>query len=219
MTRSVIDKIRGRIRGKSGQSEPLANHTTYRVGGRAAVLVRLRSVDDLDLVAEAHRTSGLPILVVGRGSNLLVADRGFHGIAVVPGDALGAIDPWKRYPYRSRDLARYFASGTADAPRFAIQVDGSIGGVLGLRREWLRGPYIQFLGILPAYQGLGIGTRILAWMEEEVRSHARSLWVCASDFNADAIRLYERQGFHRVVMIEDLVQDGRDEILMRKRLT
>ena len=62
---------------------PLGSLTTYRVGGRAAVLVTVASEQDLALVEAAVRASGLPVLVVGRGSNLLVADAGFGGIAVL----------------------------------------------------------------------------------------------------------------------------------------
>ena len=60
----------------------LAPLTTYRVGGSAAVFVRARHEQDLQRVAAAWSASGLPVLVVGRGSNLLVADGGFHGIAL-----------------------------------------------------------------------------------------------------------------------------------------
>ena len=62
---------------------PLAPFTTYRLGGPAALFVRARSIDDLAAVAAARAASGLPVLVVGRGSNLLVADEGFAGIAVL----------------------------------------------------------------------------------------------------------------------------------------
>ena len=62
--------------------EPLAQYTTYRVGGAAAVFVVPRSRADLVLIAEVLRRTGLPVLVVGRGSNLLVADAGFRGIAI-----------------------------------------------------------------------------------------------------------------------------------------
>jgi UDP-N-acetylmuramate dehydrogenase len=61
---------------------PLGPRTTYRVGGAAAVFVEARHHEDLERVAAARRASGLPVLVVGRGSNLLVADSGFAGIAV-----------------------------------------------------------------------------------------------------------------------------------------
>ena len=57
----------------------LGARTTYRVGGPAAVVVHIGSDADLSAVAEAKASSGLPILVVGKGSNLLVSDRGFEG--------------------------------------------------------------------------------------------------------------------------------------------
>jgi UDP-N-acetylmuramate dehydrogenase len=57
--------------------------TTYRVGGPAAVLATVQREADLDLIREAALVSRLPVLVVGRGSNLLVADAGFAGIAVL----------------------------------------------------------------------------------------------------------------------------------------
>jgi len=58
---------------------PLAPLTTYRVGGRAAVGVNVESMDDLVRVSEALRQVPIPMLVVGRGSNMLVADDGFAG--------------------------------------------------------------------------------------------------------------------------------------------
>src|SRR6476620_10766576 len=66
--------------------------TTFRVGGPAALFVRARSLDDLLAVAAARRASGLPVLVVGRGSNLLVADDGFVGIAVSTAELADGID-------------------------------------------------------------------------------------------------------------------------------
>jgi ribosomal protein S18 acetylase RimI-like enzyme len=134
------------------------------------------------------------------------------------GAALAAIDPWKSYPYTANGLARYFASGMDAAPVFAIQAGAEIAGVVGLRLDWLRGPYLQFLGIVPGCQGRGLGARVLAWMEREAEPGTRNLWVCASDFNAAAIRFYERHGFKRVAILDGLVQDDRDELLMRKRL-
>ncbi len=74
------------------RDEPLAPMTTYRVGGTAALFVRARTLEDLRAVAAAHRASGLPVLVVGRGSNLLVSDAGFVGIAVSVAELAGTID-------------------------------------------------------------------------------------------------------------------------------
>ena len=72
---------------------PIGPLTTYRVGGAAAVRVTVGGEADLEVVAGAVGASGLPVLVVGRGSNMLVADAGFPGIAVLldPG-AFGRIE-------------------------------------------------------------------------------------------------------------------------------
>jgi UDP-N-acetylmuramate dehydrogenase len=63
---------------------PLALLTTYGVGGSASVAVTLRSSDEVTLFAGiAAKFDDLPVAVIGRGSNTLVADSGFDGVAVV----------------------------------------------------------------------------------------------------------------------------------------
>lgn len=58
---------------------------------------------------------------------------------------------------------------------------------------------------------------ILAWLEAEaLKLNARNLWVCASSFNARALRFYERHGFRQAATLPGLVVDGYDEILLRK---
>lgn len=69
----------------------LAPFCTYRVGGSAALLVEARSFEDLVLVRRAVAASGCPTLVVGKGSNLLVADAGFGGIAVYLGERFSEV--------------------------------------------------------------------------------------------------------------------------------
>ena len=66
--------------------------TTYRVGGPAAIFVRVTDRRQLVAVADAAHASGLPVLVVGRGSNLLVADAGFGGLAIGLVDLDATID-------------------------------------------------------------------------------------------------------------------------------
>ena len=76
----------------AARDQPLGPLTTYRVGGPAALLARPRTVAELALVGAARAASGLPVLVVGRGSNLLVADTGFPGIAVSVADLAADIE-------------------------------------------------------------------------------------------------------------------------------
>ena len=56
-------------------------------------------------------------------------------------------------------------------------------------------------------------------MEEEARGRYRNLWLCVSEFNSEARRLYERQGYELAGRLDSLVFDGLDELLMRKRLS
>jgi UDP-N-acetylmuramate dehydrogenase len=63
--------------------EPLAPYTTMRVGGPADLLAVAKDVAALAALARWARQAGLPLLIVGRGSNLVVADAGFRGLAIV----------------------------------------------------------------------------------------------------------------------------------------
>ncbi|HVX35263.1 MAG TPA: GNAT family N-acetyltransferase [Hyphomicrobium sp.] len=139
--------------------------------------------------------------------------------AEIVGPLLASIDPWARYAYTSSALTAFLTAEEADAPRFAIKVDSVIAGAVSIRSNWLRGPYLQFLGILPAYQSHGIGGAILKWFEDEARgARAQNLWVAASEFNTRALSFYERHGFNRTATLTDLVVEGSSEILLRKRL-
>jgi diamine N-acetyltransferase len=136
------------------------------------------------------------------------------------GPALAAIDPWATYPsYPASALSAYLGKDEPGAPRYSLHTGDALAGAVGLRLDWLRGPYLQLLGLLPGYQGCGFGAAVLAWIEREARvAKQRNLWVVASDFNSGALRFYERCGFTRVAALEALVADGCDEILLRKRL-
>lgn len=62
--------------------EPLAKRTTMRVGGPADLFIEPASEADLAAVMQRCRAAQLPVLVMGRGSNLLVKDAGFRGVVV-----------------------------------------------------------------------------------------------------------------------------------------
>jgi UDP-N-acetylmuramate dehydrogenase len=124
---------------------PLAPMTTYRVGGAAAIFVRPTSVDDLVAIATAWRETELPMLVVGRGSNLLVADDGHPGIAVSllglsnhialgDADAVGRAEVGGRVEVEAGGavslpvLARRTVAAGITGFEWAVGVPGSIGG-------------------------------------------------------------------------------------------
>lgn len=135
------------------------------------------------------------------------------------GEILSALDPAATYLTSAQSLAGYFSTTEPGAPRFKIRLAGEAAGILGLRLNWLRGPYLQYLAVIPRFQGRSIGTRVLAWFEREARARGeRNIWICASAFNPGAAQLYQRQGFAIVAELDGLVADPHVELLMRKRL-
>lgn len=121
--------------------EELRHHTTYRVGGPAELLVEVNSDAEVRRVAQSiagHCAAGgevPPITVVGKGSNLLVADTGIAGVVILVGAGLAWIDI-------EGDQLR--AGGGASLPvaarksvgrgltgfEWAVGVPGSIGGAV-----------------------------------------------------------------------------------------
>jgi UDP-N-acetylenolpyruvoylglucosamine reductase len=64
------------------RDEPMAKHTTLRLGGPADVYVEPASETDLAAVVKFCRERSLPFFVMGRGSNLLVRDGGIRGVVI-----------------------------------------------------------------------------------------------------------------------------------------
>ena len=151
---SVLER---RLPGAVTRDESVANLTTYRLGGPVAVLVRARNEAALQALAHALSCDPAPVLVIGRGSNLLVSDRGFPGVAVVlEGDferiEIGRDDHVARagaavpLPVLARRAAKAGLTGL----EFLVGIPGSVGGAARmnagghgretsevLRRAWL----------------------------------------------------------------------------------
>lgn len=131
-------------------------------------------------------------------------------------DMLIGLEPWRTLGYTADGLARYFARDDPGLHRYRIVVDGDTVGVVCVRHPWLRGAYIELIGLGPSGRGKGLGGDIVAWIENETR--APNLWALVSSFNEPARRFYARQGFVEVAPLEDLIAKGHQEILLRKPL-
>ena len=62
--------------------EPLARHTTFKIGGPADALVDAQNAGEVLSALRVAKGAGVPLLVLGWGSNLLVRDRGVRGIVL-----------------------------------------------------------------------------------------------------------------------------------------
>ena len=69
-------------------NEPLANHTTMKIGGPADLLVEPSSIENLEKTMKVIKEHHLPWRAMGRGSNLLVSDKGIEGVVIKLGKGL-----------------------------------------------------------------------------------------------------------------------------------
>jgi UDP-N-acetylmuramate dehydrogenase len=136
MSASAAIEAAAAILGPRAQRDaPLGPRTTYRVGGAASLFVTLDSDDDVTAVADAVRTTGVDVVVVGKGSNLLVADAGFAGLAITLGEAFTAVEVAGTTVRAGGAAAlpvvarRAVAAGLTGF-EWAVGVPGSIGGAV-----------------------------------------------------------------------------------------
>ena len=61
-------------------NEPMSKHTTFKVGGPADVLVKIKTINDLQKVLNIAAENKIPVYTIGNGSNILVTDKGIRGI-------------------------------------------------------------------------------------------------------------------------------------------
>ena len=74
------------------ENEPLANHTTMKIGGPATVFVEPNSILNVLKTIKIATEMNIPFRVIGRGSNLLVSDKGFDGVIVKLGKGMDQIE-------------------------------------------------------------------------------------------------------------------------------
>jgi UDP-N-acetylmuramate dehydrogenase len=114
---------------------PMAPLTSFRIGGPAALFVEAESDADLTAAAEAVRASGIDWVVVGKGSNVLVSDRGFPGLVLRLG---------RGFRWTAREGTRLRAGGAMPLPalagvalshdlaglEFGVAIPASLGGAV-----------------------------------------------------------------------------------------
>lgn len=135
----VVDRAVAILGPRARRAHPIGPLTTYRVGGPATVFLRIEGPQDLVAVHRTLVETALPVLVLGRGSNLLVPDAGFPGVVVSLGGAyeVMTIRAAGAIPTVSAGgaaylpvLARRCAAAGLGGLEWAVGIPGSVGGAV-----------------------------------------------------------------------------------------
>lgn len=138
----LAHRMKDSVRGRVERFRPLARYTTYKLGGPAELYVEPADAEDLAAAAEVVKDFGptndeVPVLALGRGSNVVVSDKGWPGVVVRLGGGFGDI-------VAADDRGGVLAGGSATLPLVAnwsarrslaglewgVGVPGSVGGAV-----------------------------------------------------------------------------------------
>lgn len=144
----AFEALIGNVSGDIRRNEPMSRHTSWRIGGPAGLFVVAETLSDLKRCTDVFLGQEVSFTVVGKGTNLLVADAGYDGAVIILGREFRrhVVDP---------DEGRIRAGGGAilaalvqDAFKaglaglaFAVGIPGTFGGALamnaGANRGWV----------------------------------------------------------------------------------
>lgn len=144
----AYEYLREHLEGTVRADEPMARHTTYRIGGPAALFVVADTVADLACALRCCEERDIEWTVLGKGSNVLAADAGYDGMVITLGREFKRheLDGLRLRAGAGTVLAHLvqdaFAQGLSGL-EFAVGVPGTLGGALamnaGSREEWIGG--------------------------------------------------------------------------------
>jgi len=193
------------------KNEPMAQHTTWRLGGPADIYFRPMSVDDLQAFL-GDLDSETPVHWTGLGSNLLVRDGGIRGVVIAPTKAFGAVTQTSEHVVEAgagapcTTLARRCTRWKLGPAAFFAGIPGTIGGALAMNAGAFEGETWDSITAVDTIDRHGelrtrqksefrIGYREVGGLADEWFIAARFKFVDQPEGSAEAVRslLRERQ--------------------------
>ncbi len=179
-------RLRQTMTGVVREHELMARHTTYRIGGPAALFLECDTVTDLAGATAILAEEGVEWTVLGKGSNVLVSDAGYEGAVLVLGKG------FKRHAIEGEQLRSgagvilgavvqdAFKAGLSGL-EFAVGIPGTVGGALamnaGSREEWI-GSVVETVTLFVPGEGLvGVRGPEIAWAYRQTDLTARGIVV------------------------------------------
>jgi UDP-N-acetylmuramate dehydrogenase len=91
LNKVIIAELLAHLQGTGAVTvnEPMAEHTSFKIGGPADVFVKPRNIEGLVNIVNTYTERGIPLFVMGNGTNLLVRDKGIRGVVMQVADNIG----------------------------------------------------------------------------------------------------------------------------------
>jgi UDP-N-acetylmuramate dehydrogenase len=135
-TKEIITKLQNVLpEDRLRMNEPMANHTTFKIGGPADYFAMPASVEEVNALVKLATEYQLPLTILGNGSNMLVLDKGIRGLVLNFGTAMAEIRQQGDVLIAGagallKDVSLYAAEKALLGLEFAIGIPGSLGGAV-----------------------------------------------------------------------------------------
>lgn len=131
----IIRELQDSISGKVSINEPLAKHTTIKIGGPADIFIEPKDIESIKKAVEILNKNNIQWRAIGRGSNLLVSDKGIEGAVIKLGTGLDhlVVDGTNitvGAGYSIVKLAMVISKKGLSGFEFSSGIPGSIGGAV-----------------------------------------------------------------------------------------
>ena len=152
------------------ENELMQYHTSFNIGGPADLMVLPRSVEEIKYVVTYCLKLSIPLLVIGRGSNLLVRDKGIRGVVMKLGSnfqefLLQGYQIQAQAGISMYDLTRNAAAASLQGLEFAEGIPGSLGGAVVMNAGAYGG---EMSGVVTEVQAIDETGEIILFKADEL---------------------------------------------------
>jgi len=101
---------------------------------------------------------------------------------------------------------------------FVAYVEDEIVGTMVIHTGGAFSGYLKSIAVKPGWRNQKLGEKMMEFIEKEIFSTYKNLFLCVSSFNSDAQQFYTKLGYEKIGELKDYLVAGHDEILMRKTI-
>ena len=170
---AAYQKLQAGLKGTVLLNERMLRHTSYRIGGPAALFVTCDTYADLRVANDVLRAEGVPWVIMGRGSNVLVSDEGYGGAVITLGKEFRRFvfdDDCRLHVGAGAVLQRVvteaFDKGLSGL-EFAVGIPGTVGGAVsmnaGTAEQWIGSIVDEVVTYRPGEGLVRYDGRDIAW--------------------------------------------------------
>ena len=131
-------------------NEPMAMYTSFKVGGPADILIELDNVQELIIALKKIKEAGMSVFILGKGTNLLVSDKGIRGAVIRIGEKISNIEVDGECVIVEAGcllsvLGKTAARNALTGLEFASGIPGTLGGGLAMNAGAYNGELKNFV--------------------------------------------------------------------------